>query len=189
MFNRSLTSRTSKQKGASLVEVLIAILILSFGMLSLGVMLSISLNLPKLSAYRSTAVNLASAHIERIRANPDGFRGNFYTSPLSFDGTSASLPANECTYPFCTVTTLARMDTAAANKAIRAALPAGGMLLQCDPGPCSAVSNSTGDLWVVWQEPASNASINPASSDVCPAEITGVFTNSMPRCLYVRFKL
>lgn len=62
------------QSGATLIEVLVAILILSFGMLSLGAMMSFAVQLPKLSGYRSTATNLASSYVERIRANPIGFQ-------------------------------------------------------------------------------------------------------------------
>jgi hypothetical protein len=57
----------SRQGGASLIEVLVAVLILSFGLLSLGAMLSLSVQMPKLSGFRTTATNIASDHIERIR--------------------------------------------------------------------------------------------------------------------------
>jgi Tfp pilus assembly protein PilV len=68
----------SRQGGASLIEVLVAVLILSFGLLSLGAMLSLSVQMPKLSGFRTTATNIASDHIERIRANPDGFKNGAY---------------------------------------------------------------------------------------------------------------
>ena len=68
------------QGGALLIEVLVAMLLLSFGMFSLGAMMSFSVQMPKLSGYRSTAVNLASSHIDRIRANPAGFSA--YEKPL-----------------------------------------------------------------------------------------------------------
>lgn len=194
------------QQGSSLIEVLVAILILSFGMLALGSLLSFAVQMPKLSGYRATATHLATAHIERIRANPDGFADNAYTTTLSYDGTFASLSLNDCAYPDCTASTLAAMDNAATNQALRLALPAGGMLLQCDPSPCTSTvppttpptTNSYGNLWIVWQEPSTYAALNPNSSDNsapnpnfsdnCPSEVKWT-TSAPPRCLYLRFKI
>lgn len=176
------------QKGASMIEVLVSIFILSFGMLALGAMLSFAVQMPKLSGYRSTATNLATAHVERIRANPKGFATDAYTSALSYDGTFAPIDLNDCKYdPGCDESTLARMDNAATNQAARRALPAGGMILKCDTSPC--VANSFGNLWIVWQQPDTYAAIDPKSSDNCPSEVTATYTDPKPRCLYVRFKI
>ena len=64
---KPLTPQAQAQAGASLLEVLIAILLLSIGLISLGSMLSFSVQMPKLSGYRSGAVNLASSYVERMR--------------------------------------------------------------------------------------------------------------------------
>jgi type IV pilus assembly protein PilV len=188
MLNILTKPRPKKiQSGASLIEVLIAILLLSFGMLSLGGMLSFAVQAPKLSGYRATAVSLASAHVERIRANPNGFIADAYTSALSYDGTTASIALANCSYPNCTESTLAAMDNAATKQAARIALPAGGMIMKCDTSPCTA--SSYGNLWIVWQEPTTYSALSPTSSDNCPTEVTGTYTNPSPRCLYVRFKI
>ena len=179
------------QQGASLIEVLVAILILSFGMLALGAMLSLGVQLPKLAGYRATAANLASSHIERIRANPTEFQkldGKYTVEPLSYDGTFNDIPLADCIYDQCSPSTLAIMDNAATQRAIRMALPAGGMLVTCDTGTCS--SASYGNLWIVWQEPSTYSSLNHSFSDKCPAEVTDEYnTDPKPRCLYVRFKV
>ena len=190
--------RTHPQQGSSLIEVLVAVLILSFGMLALGAMLSFAVQMPKLSGYRATATNLAAAHVERIRANPDGFNTLDYTPTpaLSYDGTFTALALDPCRHPgdlsdpdvpVCTPSKLAIMDNAATNQALRLALPAGGMILKCDPSPCSTTSNSYGNLWIVWQEPSTYAAINPTSSDNCPDDVKNF--DPKPRCLYMRFKL
>lgn len=175
------------QAGASLIEVLVAILLLSFGMLSLGAMLSFSVQAPKLSGYRATAANLASGHIERIRANPSGFVSGSYSVPLSYDGTFNDVALVACSYPDCTGSSMATMDNTSTQRAARIELPAGGMLMTCDTTPCSL--NGSGNLWIVWQEPSTYAALNPTSSDNCPTEVTSVFTSPKPRCLYVRFKI
>jgi type IV pilus assembly protein PilV len=193
MYHRLVKNqRHLRQSGASLIEVLVAILLLSFGMLALGAMMSFAVQAPKLSAYRATAANLASSHVERIRANPGGFAADSYTITMSYDGTfyssSTDLPAlADCSYPNCTTSTLATMDNAATNRAARIELPAGGMLVTCDTSPCTKASY--GNLWILWQEP-STAVVLGASSDNCPTTNAGWSAlNPKPRCLYVRFKV
>lgn len=192
------------QSGATLIEVLVAILILSFGMLSLGAMMSFAVQLPKLSGYRSTATNLASSYVDRIRANPIGFQGDQYTADLngaSWSFADIPLGSTVCAYPTCTASTLADMDKAATRRAIRRELPAGDMKMWCsDPTaptapttviPCTSATQ--GNLWIVWQEPSTNSLLG-ATSDDCPTDVnstyTGYPTSPTPaRCLYVRFKI
>lgn len=174
------------ETGSALIEVLVAVLLLSLGMLSLGISLSFAVQMPKLSGYRATAINLAASHIERIRANPGGFRLDAYRTALSYDGTANEIKLSDCSYPTCTEASLASMDNAASQRAARVQLPAGGMLVTCDSSPCD--SNGYGNLWIVWQEPSGRGVLNPAGSDNCPDQVTGIYTSPMPRCLYVRFR-
>lgn len=185
--------------GASLIEVLIAILIISFGMLALAGMLGLSVQLPKLAGYRAKAINLASSHIERIRANPEGFAnpdnvsGGSYavalnqTSGWSFSAITVS--TSNCKYSGgtqCTPTTLAAKDINEFRSAVRRELPGGDMITKCSTTPCQ--KSAFGELWVVWQEPSTFALLN-SSSDQCPAEATALYTNPTPRCIYMRFKV
>lgn len=183
----SLKSNPRRQIGATLLEVLIAILLLSFGMLALCLMLSFSVQMPKISGYRTTATNLASSHIERIRANPGGFRTDAYSLALSYDGTFNHRDLANCNYPDCTEASLATMDNAATTRAARIQLPAGGMLVSCDTKPCG--NNSYGNLWIFWQEPTGRTALDPSTSDNCPNEVTSTYTVPRPRCLYVRFRI
>ncbi len=183
------------QTGASLIEVLIAILILSFGMLSLGGMLSVSVQLPKLSAYRATATNLASSHVERIRANPDAFVNGSYVSGLnetsdwSFSTIALTNPCQFSGGTQCTSTTLAAADINEFRNAVRRELPAGDTIVKCSDSPC--LKTSYGELTVVWQEPSTLAALDATSADNCPSEVTTLYASPKPkpRCLYVRFKV
>ena len=56
-------SSRSRQSGVLLIEALVAMLVLSFGMLAVGSMLSYAIQLPKMSGYRAQAVNLAAGHV------------------------------------------------------------------------------------------------------------------------------
>ena len=178
-------------RGASLIEVLVALLLLSFGMLSLGAMLSFAVQAPRLSGYRAMAVNLASSHIERMRANPDGFSNGSYDKPSSYDNSRSSLtlqPSDGCAYPNCDFAAIATMDVGQTRVAVRAHLPAGGMFMLRD-NHSGILSTTDGNLWIVWQEPDTRAALAAESSDNCPGEVTQVLANPRPRCLYLRFKL
>ena len=190
------TATNQFQSGASLIEVLVAILLLSFGMLALGAMMSFGVQAPKLSAYRAAAANLASSHVERIRANPEGFADNSYTVSLndsswSFDEISLS----DCTYPNCTKSTLATMDIKATRRAVRRELPAGDMVMWCSAPATPSTSltcnkDTQGNLWIVWQEPSSTNSLLGSDSDFCPPTLTSSYKGDFPaRCLYLRFKI
>lgn len=175
-----------REAGATLIEVLVAVLVLSFGMLPLASLISLAVQAPKLASHRNTAINLASSHIDKIRANPAGFEFGSYAKPLTYNGTFNEIAASDCAYPLCTTSSLADMDAAATNSALRRELPAGGMLVTCSSTPCAA--GSFGNLWIVWQEPVFNARLDPGNSDNCPVQVTATYINPAPRCLYVRFK-
>jgi type IV pilus assembly protein PilV len=180
-----------RQGGSSLIEGLVAMLLLSFGMLSLGAMLSYAVQMPKLSGYRATAVNLAASHIERIRANPEGFSNGGYDKPSTYDNSNTILATDTsdmCAYPTCDFASLATMDFERTKVAVRAQLPAGGifMLRDSDSG---IISTTSGNLWVVWNEPDTHAALDPSSSDNCPVEVTQAYADPRSRCLYVRIKI
>jgi type IV pilus assembly protein PilV len=196
-----------KQSGSSLIEVLVAILLLSFGLLSLGAMLTFAVQAPKLSAYHATAANLANNYIERMRANTTGFAAGaatsgspgattYYRQDSNYTNSESALtlPNTLCTYttvPDCSTSSgmgLAQRDFWEIKVAVRANLPAGGLLMKHDAS--SGTNSSTeGNLWIIWNEPDSYAAFSPTSSDNCPTEVTSTYTNPAPRCLYVRFKL
>ena len=183
------TSRQRQQAGTSLIEVLVAILLLSIGMLALATTMAFAVQLPKLSGYRAIAVNLASSHVDRIRANPGEFQ--FYAQPLHKDDWSASeIAGGNCAYPDCYAAGQHKLqikDDLDTRLAVRAQLPAGDMMLTCDSAACT--KSSHGNLWIVWQEPQGNATFNAATSDNCPTQVAATYPTFNPRCLYVRFSI
>lgn len=179
------------QAGATIIEVLIAILLLSIGILSLSAMLSFTVQMPKLSGYRAQAVNLASSYVERMRANTDGFGNGAYDQSSTYDSlrtpqTTAS--SDHCDYPNCDMNAMAAMDFSDVKVAVRAELPAGGVFMLRD-SQSGVPSRTDGNLWIVWQEPTTTSRLNPASTDNCPSQVTDNFSDPQPRCLYVRFKV
>ena len=181
------TPSLKDQAGASLIEVLVAVLLLSFGMLSLGSMLAFAVQMPKLAAYRAAAANLAAGHIERMRANTQGVINGAYNETMTYNASLTTV--TPCSYPACTADTIATLDKNVTNLAIRQELPLGGMRMTCN-GACTDLD---GNIWVMWQEPTTFAAINAADADECPNSATTptftAFTAPRPRCLHVRFKL
>lgn len=194
-----------KQQGASLLEVLVAVLILSFGLLALGGMLSYGVQMPKLSGYRASATIIATAHIERMRANVDGFRNSEYasakypTEPHTFGVQSWQTliktvsDGGECVYPNCTADKVALIDINETHRALRRELPGfAGLRVTCT-GSCNGLSRPEGDLWIIWSEPTTFASIDGGTSDECPdpnaTPSFSPFPSPAPRCLHVKFKL
>lgn len=178
-----------RQTGSTLIEVLVAIFLLSVSAIAIGAMIMFAVQMPKLSGYRATATNLAASYIERIRANRNGFElGSYQLKGSSYSNDSSKLvlseiPGGRCNYPDCSASGIADMDFAETSVAVRESLPAGGILMQGD-----AAGGSFGNLWVIWNEPATVFIIDAQESDQCPVQVSA-YTAAKPRCLYVRFQL
>lgn len=184
------------QQGASLIEVLVAVLLLSFGLLSLGSMLAFGIQLPKLAAVRATAATLAASHVDRIRANPAGFAAGSYTAGLNettdWSYTTIAISGSNCSFSGtqCTASTLASADTNEFRNAVRRDLLSGDIFVQCSTSSCATTASGPayGELWVIWQEPSTLAKV-ASSSDNCPSAASTLYTTPTPRCLYIRFKI
>lgn len=106
-----------RQQGFTLLEVLVAIVILAVGLMGLGALQLTSLRYNKVAYLRTQATNLAYDLVDRMRANRsdatagDAYETGFAKSPLtcdtkpSFKGTSAAVDLAEwknqvaCTLP------------------------------------------------------------------------------------------
>jgi type IV pilus modification protein PilV len=70
MNDRIQTSR--KQRGLSMIELLVAVLVLAIGVLGITALQMVSLQNNRGALFRAEAVNLAYDMMDRIRANPQG---------------------------------------------------------------------------------------------------------------------
>lgn len=170
--------------GATLIEVLVAIVITSFGLLSIAAFLAYGTQLPKLAGYRAAASLIAQSYIERMRANVGAFQAGSYDENLSYDGSFSVPSLNDCQYTDpCNPQTIAAMDKARTQQQLRMELPGGGMRLERD----TSTGLSDGNLWIFWREPNAFAGFDPVGSDNCPPQVAAY--DPAPRCLYFRFKL
>lgn len=95
----------TKQRGATLIEVLVSVLVLSVGLLGLAATQMMSLKNGNGAHHRYLAALAAQEIIERMRANPSGVELGSYDGEV--DGTGDS--NNDCKTP-CTVSELAERD-------------------------------------------------------------------------------
>lgn len=194
MLNRPMKpsqKQCRQQTGATLIEILVAILVLSIGLLALGAMMSYAVVLPKLSGNRSVAISTGTDMIERMRANPTTtsptFSINSYavtTFTTTFVASPSMPSGSTCSYPACTQSLLATMDLAEIQYLLNLQLTPAGMTIQV-----TDAANNEGNLWVIWQEPSVVGTFSTGSNDNCPAAVAALALSPAPRCVYLPFKL
>lgn len=181
-----------RQRGASLLEVLVAMLLLSFGMLALAGMQAYSVAAQKNAANRAVASAMAGELAELIRLNPVGLATKKYDAINM--APNADLPAITsplCAFPTCTTDSLVTRDVAAFRSRVRESLPRGGVELARPAG-----STTQADIWILWEEPGvfdnkrttgGNSESAELQSDNCPASAMAL--TPLPRCFYMKVQL
>jgi len=109
-----------RQRGASLIEILVAVLIVTFGILALAALQANSVRYNKTSELRTVASLLAKDMADRMRANVTGVQVLSYNSSETTYANAASTVANEtmaniptCDYPVvCSAQQIAAIDLA-----------------------------------------------------------------------------
>ena len=110
-----------RAEGFTLIEVLIALVILAVGMLGIASLLLSALQSSRIAASRTHAVNLAGDIVERIRANRGA--GTIYDTEITV---APALVANcETAAQTCTPAQMAQNDLSRWQSAIAATLPGG----------------------------------------------------------------
>jgi type IV pilus assembly protein PilV len=91
-----ISIQKKRQCGFTLLEVLIALLVLSIGLLGLAALQTIGLRSNTMASFRTQATQIAYDIADRIRANPKG--EEFYDLPTIDDGPGTP-PAQACDDP------------------------------------------------------------------------------------------
>lgn len=152
------------QGGFTLLEILVAIVVLSIGLLGLAGLQAVSLNNNQTAYYRSIASQQAYDMADRMRANLAGVVANDY------DNLTATMPTNPAcistgTSGCTTLEDVATTDQFQWLTSTAALLPGGAGTVRCAIGPAAtcvtntANSNRTFDITVTWTEktPAGSA--------------------------------
>lgn len=141
--------RAMKQRGMSLIEVMVAVVILASGLLGLGAMQARSVGMNQSAHYRSIAADLASDLADRIRANRTPYfamDGTALHADLPLPPNFANCPQNASTpdvAPTCTYVSghqnyLVSAEMAEWNTALRNQLPDGRYVLTQETAISSA---------------------------------------------------
>jgi type IV pilus assembly protein PilV len=110
----------NKQQGFTLLEVLIALLVLSIGLLGLAALQTIGLRSNEMASMRTTSTMLAYDISDRMRANGQGILdGDYVINSGPITGTPS-----DCTATDCTTAQMALFDLNQWKNAV-AALPGG----------------------------------------------------------------
>jgi len=190
MKRRGLRPRPAR--GVTLIEVLVAIVVTSLGILTLAGTQATALRQAKQSQHRAVALLLAGDLAERMRAN-HAMGGTPAAYAYQVDYTTQAGPAPTAPAPACTAATdncsaaqMAAADLYGWRLAARDLLPGGAVYLLPDANTGGAV-----DLWVAWNESAvlSQDEVSRTSGSMeCPSGLSAAGTPTV-RCLFLRVQL
>ena len=128
----------NKQRGFTLLEVLIALLVLSIGLLGLAALQTTGLRSNHMASMRTTSTHLAYDISDRMRANPAGVAADEYVLVGSAAPTAG--------------TSVAALDLTAWYNAVTD-LPGGrSSITQCDGSSTPACDGVTHIITVQWDE-------------------------------------
>lgn len=171
-----------KQAGATLLEVLVAMLLLTSGMLAMAWQHAVAVKYEKMSQFRAVSSQIASDMADRIRANVGAAPSYVFVQAYT-PGVVAAAPA-DCMVKVCTGAEMAAYDVAEFRNTTRRSLPDGSLFINQDPADPAAMT-----VWVLWRDPEAVDTATQATSlaRLCPAAIGT--PAPMPQCLPLRVLL
>lgn len=183
-IKQELRMSRTRHRGSSLLEVMIAVLILSFGLLGLGGLAAAAQRYVKMAQFQSVGALMAADLGERMRGNIDGFRQGSYVRANAYSTDAVEVPP--CTNgAACTATEMAALDMAEWVGELQKRLPGGDAHVKRDAANALAT-----DIWILWIDPQSS-DLSVAASTDCPAAAVADLANGAPRprCMYYRISL
>ncbi len=138
MIDRNAFQRSGKSVFA-VIEVMVTLLIVSFGLLGLAGLLFSSINAGKVSMSRSVAVSLANDMADRIRANWKGVRAGAYDNVTTATSSGSAACDVTCMSSQCTPANQAALDVCLWKKQVQKQLPGGQASITVDPSNVSCL--------------------------------------------------
>ena len=170
----------NRQRGASLIEVLVALLIISLGLMSMARLSATTIGFNKGAQVRLVALSLATQYAERARLNVYGFDLGGYDIALNEavpNAPAVDANANDVT----AATNVAQADKLEFMQRVANHLPQGLAVVNSTRAPGARDL----DVWILWQDVNTEPSgaLLAAGESQCPAGVNG---NS---CLYIKVRL
>ena len=131
------------QRGVTLIEILVTLLVTAIGLLGLASMQLVNLKNINNSQYRTQATILAYSMAEKMRSNQAGVSNGSYDDIDGDESDPACSP--------CTVDQIARLDAYKWNQLIDASAENGG-LPEGAKGTVTVRGNGLYDIVVSWEE-------------------------------------
>lgn len=174
--HKHLPRQTPRRKlqGSTLIEVLVAALLLAVGLLSLAGLQATALRLSKDAESKATASEIAFAFSESLKANAGGLaqyatpaRDGFVINPppvaipTTCDGVAAA----------CTTAQMAAQDLARIEQLARTRMPSGQIVSVV--APVAAGNPPAIDLWVAWlpaDSRSGDVNVDAQVVQPCPAQ-------------------
>jgi type IV pilus assembly protein PilV len=169
-----------RSRGFSLIEVLIALVILSVGLLGIAAMVSVSLKSKDSSYSHTQALALSSAILDRMRANLDTATAQGYDTPSYGSYPSGAPGGDNCSSHTddCTAAQIAAVDVkdwqaeiAATLPPFSASVPAAGSIGTVPVGGMTQVS-----ILIRWNDKRANQAVAGSATSVAAAAATGTLT-------------
>lgn len=158
-----LSRRSGNTKGFSLIELLIALVVLAVGLLGMATLMMTSMKSTQGASQRSAATVAVYDLIERMRSNNAQATAN--GSAYSGDPSAAAMPACNGADAGCSEADLASLDLAQWWSNLQAAIPGAAATLLQDPAGDG--SDETYCIVVFWQEPGAATDL---SAPITPCE-------------------
>lgn len=162
MKQRSLPQR---HFGLSMIEILVSLTIVAFGLLGLLGLQARALSFQKDSFDRRSAAEMVAQVAERMRSNHFGLTAGFYTLALDATDATPGVIRTCASAAACTFLELANKDLDQWSAELRRRIPSSAAYLQWNAANQHRVLVS-----VAWLEPQSNPAMNAAQADpLCTA--------------------
>ncbi len=168
--NESHRHRRHRQRGAGLVEVLVALLIMSFGLLAMVRLSSMALLHQKSAQVRLVGMSLAQYYAERARLNVYGYDLGLYDIDID-TAPASSEPVTDADADDPT----AAAAMAGADQWLFLTLVAGTLpdaTVQVTSRPLETAREL--DVWLVWRDTAADTADNlaEAAAHQCPVDLS-----------------
>lgn len=187
------------QHGASMLEVLVSLLVISFGLLGVAGMSAATFGHNKSAQVRLSGLALANDYADRARVNVYGYDLGDYSidlaesEPASVTFDAATIAANDAD-PKTAAESVAQFDRRYFMQAVAARLPQGKAVVVSNPQ--LGTSDRGMDIWLLWKEPSADdgdsdvlsaaKALFQAGQDQCPS---GVQESDSYSCMYFRVGL
>ena len=183
------TAPTLAQRGATLIEVLVAIFLLTVGLLAMAALTGSATSYNKLSQIRGTATMLANDYADQARSNLRAFDVGSYEVTTAYTPTQpgTALPGSSASYAsaggLSDAKVVANWDRYNWTQNVARRLPSGKAIVATSTAVVGSSDARVMEIWLEWKEPGSGFAV-PGTSEF--AKCAPSETDTAYSCLYFK---